>query len=70
MSPDMQRKLYENLSNSLFLLVRAAPANDQPVFTPQERSILERMYEIHEEIYQLPQTYPSNRRFFSSSDDE
>jgi hypothetical protein len=61
--------MYENVSNYLFMLVRPALANDQPVFTPQERDILERMYEIHEELYDLPETYPDNRRFFSSDDE-
>jgi hypothetical protein len=61
--------LYENLSNSLCLLARPALLNAKPVFTPQERAILERMYEILQEIYDLTETYPDNRRFFSSDDE-
>jgi hypothetical protein len=70
MSPDTQRQIYENLSNALFLLIRTPIGNDQPVFTPEERAILEKMHKIHKEIYNLPETYPNNRRFFSSDDDE
>jgi hypothetical protein len=68
MSADDQRRLFENLSNSLFLLLRAPPLNDQPVFTFQERDTLERMYEILQELYDSPETF-DNRRFFSSDDE-